>query len=95
MTFELTDWMLYGMWLVLGLMGLDFLLGLYKSFKTNTFSHTLILGYLQDMLFYILPLFLLSNMMSLDHTDWLIKVGYYVGIVGVALKYLMDMKKKM
>jgi hypothetical protein len=95
MIFTLTDWMLYGMWLVLGLMALDFLVGLYKSFKTNTFSHTLILGYLQDMLFYIFPLFLLVNIESLDHTGWLITIGYYIGIVGVVLKYLSDIKKKL
>ncbi|MFK7697707.1 hypothetical protein [Paenibacillus sp. HJGM_3] len=95
MTFMLTDYMLYAMWVVLGLMGLDFLVGLYKALKTNSMMPSVVLGYLLDTLYYILPLFLLANMAPLDHTDWLLKIAYYIGAVGVAWKYLLDIKKKL
>ncbi|MFD0696743.1 hypothetical protein ACFQZT_22010 [Paenibacillus sp. GCM10027628] len=93
MTLTLTGWMLYSMWVVLGLMGLSFLMGLYRSLKAGSFSSKLILGYLQDMLFYVFPLFLMANMMSLDHTGWLLQIAYYIGALGVVLKYLEDFKK--
>jgi len=95
MTFTLTDWMLYAMYVVLGLMALDFLLGLYKSLKAGNFSSALILNYLKDLLHYVLPLFLLANLMSLDSTGFLVLTGYYIGAFGVALKYLYDLKNKM
>lgn len=93
MTFALTGWMLYSMLVVLGLMGLSFLFGLYKALKAGSFSSSLILSYLQDLLFYVFPLFMLSNMMSLDPTGFLFMVFYYLGALGVALKYLADFKK--
>jgi hypothetical protein len=92
MTFALAGWMLYSMWVVLGLMGLSFLVDLYRMLKGGSFSESLILGYLQDLLYYVFPLFLLSNMMSLDHTGWIMQVSYYVGAIGVALRYLLKIK---
>lgn len=94
MTLTLTGMMLYAMWAVLGLMGLSFLMGLFRSLKSGSFSYSLILGYLQDMLYYVFPLFLMANMMSLDHTGWLLMIGYYVGALGVVMKYLYDLFKK-
>jgi hypothetical protein len=93
MTLALTGWMLYSMLVVLGFMGLSFLFGLYKSLKAGTFSSSLILTYLQDLLYYVFPLFLLANMMSLDPTGWLLFLAYYIGAFGVVLKYLTDFKK--
>jgi hypothetical protein len=93
MTLTLTGWMLYSMWVVLGFMGLSFLLGLYKELKAGSFSSTLILTYLQDMLFYVFPLFLISNMLSLDPTGFVLLVAYYVGALGLVLKYLANLKK--
>ncbi|MCY9665167.1 hypothetical protein M5X11_09375 [Paenibacillus alginolyticus] len=93
MTLTLTGWMLYSMWVVLGLMGLSFLLGLYKALKAGSFSSALILTYLQDMLYYVFPLFLISNMMSLDPTGFLLLVAYYIGALGLVLKYLAQLKK--
>ncbi|WP_409340736.1 hypothetical protein [Paenibacillus sp. MBLB4367] len=95
MTFTLTGWMLYAMWAVLGLMALDFLFGLYHSLKAGKLPSTLILGYLKDLLYYVLPLYLLANMQSLDSTGYLVLAGYYVGAFGVVLKYLYDMKGKL
>lgn len=93
MTLTLTGWMLYSMWVVLGLMGLSFLLGLYKALKAGSFSSALILTYLQDMLYYVFPLFIISNMMSLDPTGFLLLVAYYIGALGLVLKYLAQLKK--
>lgn len=93
MTLTLTSWMLYSMLVVLGVMGLSFLFGLYKSLKAGSFSGDLILTYLKDMLYYVFPLFLISNMMSLDPTGFVMLIAYYVGALGVVLKYLADFKK--
>jgi hypothetical protein len=48
---------------------------------------------LKDLLFYVFPLFMLSNMMALDPTGFLMLIGYYLGALGVALKYLESFKK--
>lgn len=93
MTLALTGWMLYSMLVVLGVMGLSFLFGLYKSLKAGDFSSDLILTYLKDMLYYVFPLFLISNMMSLDPTGFILLIAYYVGALGVVLKYLANFKK--
>lgn len=95
MTFMLTDLMLYAMWVVLGLMGLDFLFGLYKTLKSKALPDKLVLGYLKDLLMYVLPLLLLVGLFPLDHTDWLLKTGYYVGAVGVILHYLSELRSKL
>lgn len=94
MTFALTGWMLYSMWAVLGLMGLSFLMDLFRALKAGGFSHSLILSYLQDMVYYVLPLILLANMQSLDPTGWLLLLGYYIGALGVVLKYLFSLFRK-
>ncbi|NBD23318.1 hypothetical protein [Paenibacillus glycinis] len=95
MTFALTDWMLYSMWIVMGAMGLNFLLGLYKSLKSSTFSSELITAYLTDLLMLVLPLFMLSNMTVFDNTGWIMETAYYVGAFGVVVKYVMDLKNKL
>ncbi|MBD0381441.1 hypothetical protein [Paenibacillus sedimenti] len=95
MTLTLTGWMLYTMWVVLGLMGLSFLLGLYQSLKASSFSYNLILTYLQDLLYYVFPLFLIANMMPLDKTGWLLQIGYYIGALGVVIKYISNIRSKM
>ncbi|MBM7563195.1 hypothetical protein [Paenibacillus sacheonensis] len=95
MTFALTDWMLYSMWVVLGAMGLNFLLGLYQSLKNSTFSSDLITKYLTDLLMLVFPLFLLAGMTVFDKTDWIMETAYYIGAFGVVVKYLMDLKGKL
>jgi hypothetical protein len=97
MTFALTGWMLYAMWAVLILMGinlivgLNFIVGIFRSFNVGE----LILSYLHDILHYVFPLFLLANMRSLDPTGWLVLIAYYIGAIGVILKYLTDIKNKL
>jgi hypothetical protein len=91
MTFALTGWMLYAMWAVLVLMGINFLVGIFRSFNVGE----LILSYLHDILHYVLPLFLLANMRSLDPTGWLVLIAYYIGAIGVIIKYLTDIKNKL
>lgn len=95
MTFALTDWMLYSMWIVLGAMGLNFLLGLYKSLKSSTFSSGLITTYLMDLVMLVLPLFMLSNMTVFDNTGWIMETAYYIGAFGVVVKYVTDLKGKL
>lgn len=94
MALTLTGLMLYAMWLVLGVMGLSFVVDLFKSLTSGTFSSSTILTYLKDLLFYVFPLFLLSNMMPLDHTDFIIKIAYYIGALGVVYKYVSVYFKK-
>ena len=95
MTLMLTGWMLYSLWIVLGLMALDFLVGLFRSLRVGDFFPSLILDYLRDMLFYVLPLLMLASISALDSTGWLMLVGYYVGAFGIALKYLLALKSKL
>ncbi|MWC31294.1 hypothetical protein GON22_24865 [Paenibacillus sp. MMS18-CY102] len=95
MALLLSGWMLYALWIVLGFMALDFLVSLYRSLRASDFSPELVLGYLKDMLYYVLPLLLLADISMLDATGWLVSVGYYVGALGVVLKYLFSLKGKL
>ncbi len=95
MAVTFTGWMLYAIWGVLGLMALDFLFGMFKSLKAKKINHYLVLGVLNDLLYYVFPLLLLSSLMALDSTGWIIKTGYFIGAAGVIWKYLMDIKSKL
>ncbi|QHT61526.1 hypothetical protein GXP70_17170 [Paenibacillus lycopersici] len=95
MTVALTDWMLYSMWIVMGAMGLNFLLGLYKSLKASTFSSDLITTYLKDLVMLVLPMFMLAGFTVLDHTGWIMETAYYIAAFGIVVKYVMDLKNKL
>lgn len=94
MTFTLSGLMLYAMWAVLGMMSLDLLVGLYRSLRAGSFSHMPLLGYLQDTLYYVLPLFVLVQLMPLDPTGWIMLIAYYLGAFGVVVKYAGDIRNK-
>lgn len=94
MALTLSGLMLYAMWLVLGVMGLSFVVELFKSLSTGTFSSSTITNYLRDLLYFVFPLFLLSNMLPLDHTDFIIKIAYYIGVLGVLYNYVGGYFKK-
>lgn len=91
----LTGWMLYSLWIVLGFMALDFLVGLFRALLKKTFTPELILSYLKDTLYYVLPLLLLASISALDTTGWIVEVGYYIGALGIVLKYLYSLKSKL
>lgn len=95
MAVTFTGWMLYAMWCVLGLMALDFLIGMFKALSAKKMNHQLVLGVLKDLLYYVFPLLLLSSLMALDSTGWIIKTGFFIGAAGVVWKYLMDIKNKL
>lgn len=92
---SLTHWMEVAMWVVMGSMAVDFLVGLFMSMKDGKLSHELVLGYLKDVMYYVLPLFVLAGLSAMDPTGWVVMVGYYVGALGVVVKYLMDIKGKL
>lgn len=54
-----------------------------------------VLGYLKDLLYYVMPLLLLAGLSLMDVTGWVVLVGYYLGALAVLLKYLMDLKGKL
>lgn len=93
MDFSFGSWMLYTMWAVFGLMLINLLLGLVISFWKGSFSPNLILDYLKDFLYYVLPLNIMISMFSIDPTGWVLKVFYFIGGIGIVLKYLMDLIK--
>ncbi|UUZ94058.1 hypothetical protein LJK87_05370 [Paenibacillus sp. P25] len=93
MGLTLTDWMLYTMWAVFGLMILDFLIGFLQSFWRGTFD-TSFLSYLKDILYYVLPLNVILSMVSIDPTGWILLSLYFIGGISVALKYILDIVKK-
>jgi len=53
------------------------------------------LAELKDINYYVLPLLLLAGFKDADQTGWAVLTFYYIGAVGVILKYLMDFKNKM
>ncbi|MFC5468243.1 hypothetical protein ACFPPD_05885 [Cohnella suwonensis] len=91
----LTYWMEIAMWVVLGSMAADFLVGLYKSLKGGKVAHESVLVYLKDIVSYVLPLLVLASISVMDTTGWIVLVGYYVGAIAVIAKYLLDIKGKL
>lgn len=91
----LTYWMEVALWCVLGSMAVDFLIGLFKMMTGGKFSHDLVLHYLKDIVYYVLPLLVLAGISHMDSTGWIVLVGYYVGAIAVIFKYLMDIKAKL
>ncbi|MHA6482519.1 hypothetical protein ACX1C1_11535 [Paenibacillus sp. strain BS8-2] len=91
----LTHWMEVAMWVVMGSMALDMMIGLFKSMSGGKLSLELVLGYLKDMVYYVFPLMMLAMLSAMDSTGWIVLVGYYLGALAVVVKYLMDMKAKL
>ena len=91
----LTFWMEVALWVVLGAMAVDFLVGLFKSLSGGKLSHELVLPYLKDIVYYVLPLLVLAAISVMDSTGWIVLVGYYLGAVAVVVKYLMSIKAKL
>lgn len=93
MTFTLTDWMIYTMWAIFGLMIIDFIIAFSKSFWEGSFNTTF-LGYLKDILYYVLPLNIIISMIPIDPTGWILVIVYFVGGISVILKYVLDIKRR-
>lgn len=79
---------------IFGLMWLDLLIALFKSVVTKSFSLQIVLDYLKDVLYYVMPLMIVLNLMSLDPTGWFFLIFYYIGGLAVILHYLIAIKNK-
>lgn len=90
MGFTLADWMVYTLWGVLGLMSLDLLIQLLKSFWKGSFNLTFVLDYLKDVLYYVMPLTVLLSLFDLDPTGWALVIFYFLGGLAVIVKYVTD-----
>lgn len=90
MGFTLADWMVYTLWGVLGLMSLDLLIQLLKSFWKGSFNVTFVLDYLKDVLYYVMPLTVLLSLFDLDPTGWALVIFYFLGGLAVMVKYVTD-----
>lgn len=91
----LTGWMLYTMWAVLGLIGLNWLVDMYRSLIGKTFSSNNLTSVLGAMMTTVLPMLILVYVMPLDPTGWIVLIAYYLSGLGVILSNLSDLKKKM
>ena len=85
---SLSGWMLYTMWAVIGLIGLDLLAGWYRSLMGHSFSVDNLTDFLGSMISYVLPLLILNALTGIDPTGWLVLLAYSVGGVGDIIKYL-------
>jgi hypothetical protein len=94
MGFTLSDWLVYTMMAVFGLMIIDFVIAFIKNFWKGSFNLTFMLDYLKDVLFYVAPLYIIVTLSSIDPTGWIMKVFYIILGIAVSLKYLMDIVKK-
>lgn len=94
MTFALTGYMLYAMWGILILIGIDFIMGLYRAFKLKIFNLARLTDFLSGLLYDVFPLIILVSLMPLDPTGWIILIAYYIGAAGVVWKYLMEIRSK-
>jgi hypothetical protein len=94
MTFTLADWLVYTIWAVFGLMFIDLLIGLFKSFWKGSFDTSFLLDYLKDILYYVFPLTIILDMTSIDPTSWILVVAYFVFGLAIVIKYLKDIIKR-
>jgi hypothetical protein len=94
MTFTLADWMIYTLWAVFGLMSIDLLITLVKSFWKGSFNPSFVLDYLKDVLYYVFPLSIILSMLQMDPTGWILTIFYFIGGIAVAIKYLLDIINK-
>ncbi|WNR46218.1 hypothetical protein [Paenibacillus roseipurpureus] len=94
MTFTLESWMIYTLWGVFGFMLIDFLIAFFKSFWQGSFGPTIVLGYLKDVLYYVLPLNVLLSMVSFDPTYYTIIVFYFIGGLAIMAKYVLDVIRR-
>jgi hypothetical protein len=94
MSFFLSGWMLYTMLAVLTVIGLNLIVGVYKAVTANRFTFAVLPQFLLAILHYILPMLILVNLIPLDPTKVVVLIAYYVGGVGVILKYLLDIQSK-
>ncbi|MDI4643650.1 hypothetical protein [Cohnella hashimotonis] len=94
---SLTHWMEVALWVVLGLMAVDFLVGFFQSLRGNKLvnANEAVLVYLREIVVYVLPLFILSGIALMDETGWIVKTAYYIGAVALVIKYLKDIKAKL
>jgi hypothetical protein len=86
--------MLYTLWAVLGLMLVDFIVNLFRSFATKSFSPNVGLDYLKDILYFVFPLIFITNLMSIDPTGWVMMVFYYIAGLTVIWHYLVSIFTK-
>ncbi|MBO7742660.1 hypothetical protein I8J29_00535 [Paenibacillus sp. MWE-103] len=90
---SLGDWVVYTMWGVFAFMILDFAVAFARSFWSGSFDTTF-LGYLKDILFYVVPLNLILSMTSIDPTHYTLIVLYFIGGASVIIKYAADIVKR-
>jgi hypothetical protein len=91
---KMAGWVLYMMWAVLGFMMLDFLVGLFRSVVTKSFSSKMVLDYLKDILYYVVPLLFLLSLIPIDPTKWVLLIFFYIGGLAVIWNYLKGIIKK-
>lgn len=94
MGYSLAEWMIYTVWAIFGLMIIDFLIVLFQSFWQGSFHPSFILGYLKDILYYILPLNILVSMTSIDPTGYTLLTFYFIGGLAAIIKYVLDIKSR-
>jgi hypothetical protein len=72
----------------MGLMLLDFVIGLVRSVVTNSFSVNMVLDYLKTVLYMFFPLLFVYSLISVDPTGWALKIFYYIGGVAIIWNFL-------
>lgn len=90
MTSTLADWMMYTLWVLFGFMIADFLVAFCRAFWVGSLHPNLVLAYLKDILYYVMPMNVIMSLIPLDPTGWVFIIGYFVSGFAVILKYMLD-----
>ncbi|QHW34702.1 hypothetical protein GZH47_30510 [Paenibacillus rhizovicinus] len=91
--FTLGDWVVYTMWGVFVFMILDFVIAFARSFWAGTFDTTFI-GYLKDIVFYVVPLNFILTMTPIDPSHYTLVTLYFIGGASVIIKYVVDIVRR-
>jgi hypothetical protein len=88
--------MMYALWLVLGAIGLNVVLGVFRAATSNSFDLAKFTNFLNNgILKNVLPLSVIAYMDPLDPTGWLLKTAYFAGAAGVFINYIIDALRKL
>ncbi|MCY0875731.1 MAG: hypothetical protein OWT28_05635 [Firmicutes bacterium] len=90
-----TGFMMYALWLVLIVIGLNVLVGAIRAVVRDQFDTDVFPRYLTTaILGGVLPLLVLAHLRYIDPSGWLILLFYYVSAIGLFVKYLLDLLRK-
>lgn len=82
------------MWVVLGLLLIDFLIGIFRNAINGSLSPNIVLDYLKNLLYHVFPLLIIVSLIPLDPSGWILIAFYYISGLGLIWYYAVEIIHK-